>query len=301
MKRILILATGGTISCRASASGLLPQLNGAQLLDMVRVPDDIAITVHDILCVDSTDITGEQRLALAQELWQQRGLYDGFVLTHGTDTMAYTAAFLYRALPHFDKPVILTGSQMPMDAADSDAPRNLEDALVCAASAYCGVAVCFAGNLLRGNQVTKTEAWRLDAFTGGNTDCAPDGVVENGQLNMLACPERGTPEWVQPVPIRAATLTVTPLLDADAILSCRGRDVLLLYGYGVGGVPETLVDAVAQLIASGTRVYLGTQCPCGRADHAVYAVGQRMGELGVRSLGARTREDAVACVQCGLL
>lgn len=301
MKRILLLATGGTISCRESASGLAPQQNGSQLLETVLVPENTRVTVCDLMQVDSTDVTDAQRLAMAQKIWQQRETYDGFVLTHGTDTMAYTAAFLYRVLPHFPKPIILTGSQLPMDAPRSDAPRNLADALVCAASAYRGAAVCFAGKLRRGDRVTKTDAWEFDAFTGGNTGTAPDGTVSDGVLTIADCPAPGISEWVTPAAVQAAVLTVTPLLDAQTLLACRGREVLLLYGYGVGGVPESLAEAAAQLIASGTRIYLGTQCPCGRADASVYAVGQRMGELGVRSLGARTMEDAVACVQCGLL
>lgn len=301
MSRILLLATGGTISCRAGADGLTPQMRGAQLLEAIVPPAGVEVEVCDLMRVDSTDVTGAQRLDMARALWERRERYDGFVLTHGTDTMAYTAAFLYRVLPHFDRPVILTGSQLPMGAPQSDAPGNLADAIVCAASGYRGVAVCFAGKLLRGSRVTKSDAWEFDAFSGGNSGAVPDGTVCGGALTIADMPEAGAPAWVQPTPVRAAVLLVTPLLDAETVLSCRGRDALLLYGYGVGGVPEALSDAVAQVATSGTRVYLGTQCPAGRADDSVYAVGQRMAALGVRSLGARTREDAIACLQCGML
>lgn len=301
MKHILLLSTGGTISCRAGADGLAPQADGTQLLGEVRVPEGVRVEVRDLMCVDSTDVTDTQRLAMARALWENRKTYDGFVLTHGTDTMAYTAAFLCRVLPGFDRPVILTGSQLPMEEDGSDAPENLSDALVCAASDYRGAAVCFAGKLRRGTCVTKADTRAFDAFSGGNTGCPPDGVIDDGVLTLLDMPQPEEPALRLPVPVRAAVLPVTPLLDAETVLTCCGRDVLLLYGYGVGGVPEALADAVAQVVRSGTRVYLGTQCACGPADCSVYAVGRRMQALGVRCLGAQTVEDAIACIQCGLL
>ena len=301
MKHILLLSTGGTISCRESISGLAPQQDGGQLLHAVCVPEDVHVTVCDLMCVDSTDVTNAQRLEMAKTLWKYREEYDGFVLTHGTDTMAYTAAFLCRVLWHFNRPVILTGSQLPIEAEGSDAPKNLSDALLCAASDYRGIAICFAGKLHRGSRVTKTDAHEFDAFSGGNTECPPDGIVENGVLHIDHMPELEEPEWVEPVPTNTAVQIITPLLTAQDVLSYCGRDALLLYGYGVGGVPEELADAVEQVIASGTLVYLGTQCSFGRADASVYAVGRRMQALGVRCLGAMTMEDAIACVQCGLL
>ena len=96
MKHILLLSTGGTISCRGSAFGLTPQTDGEQLLGAVPVPAGVRVDVCDLMRADSTDITAEQRLAMARAVWEQREKYDGFVLTHGTDTMAYTAAFLCR-------------------------------------------------------------------------------------------------------------------------------------------------------------------------------------------------------------
>lgn len=301
MKQILLLSTGGTIACRAGADGLAPQQAGEQLLRAVRVPAGVRVSVRDLMCVDSTDMTVEHRLAIARAIWHSRREYDGFVLTHGTDTMAYTAAFLCRALPYFDKPVILTGSQLPMEADGSDAPGNLADALACAASDYRSAAVCFAGTLRRGTRVTKADTAAFDAFSGGNTGAAPDGVIEGGVPRIADRPAAGTPGFRTPVAQRAAVLTVTPLLDAETVRACCGRDVLLLYGYGVGGVPEALAEAVAQVVRSGTRVYLGTQCASGAADCSVYAVGRRMQKLGVRCLEGQTLEDAAACVCLGLL
>ena len=79
--------------------------------------------------LDSTDVTAADRQHMAQAVWQNREKFDGFVLTHGTDTLAYTAALLTHLLPHFDKPLVLTGSMLPMGVPDSDAPRNLLEEL----------------------------------------------------------------------------------------------------------------------------------------------------------------------------
>lgn len=301
MKQLLLLSTGGTIACADEVFGRTPQQDGAQLLAHAALPPHTRLEVRDVLRVDSTDMTDAHRLLLARTLWDARAQYDGFVITHGTDTMAYTAAFLYRVLPHFDKPIVLTGSQLPMDTPGSDAPRNLTDALLCAVSDYRGAAVCFAGKLWRGCCVTKCDAWDANAFDSGSSGGQPDGIIADGVLRLADVPTPGAALWREPVFPRAAVLTVTPLLTADTVRACAGYDALLLYGYGMGGVPERLEAAVRAVLQSGTRVYLGTQCRRGGAQLEVYAVGQRMQRLGVQSLGARTLEDAVACVQCGLL
>ena len=297
MKHLLMLSTGGTISCHAGADGLAPQADGTQLLGAVRVPDGVRVEVRDLMCVDSTDVTDAQRLVMARALWENRKLYDGFVLTHGTDTMAYTAAFLCRVLPGFDKPVILTGSQLPMEDNGSDAPGNLADALVCAASGYRGIAVCFAGTLRRGTRVTKADTQAFDAFSGGNSDCPPDGMIEDGVLTLLDMPQPEEPAFRTPVPVRAAVLFVTPLLDAETVLACRGRDALLLYGYGVGGVPEAggFYESIREGLAQGKTVVLTTQVQNEGSDLTVYLVGHRLKDsLGVLEAYDMTTEAALA-------
>ncbi|MGN1030345.1 MAG: asparaginase domain-containing protein, partial [Butyricicoccaceae bacterium] len=146
MKRILMLATGGTIACRDNGGGYQPALDGATLL--AAVPERFRrceITVRDLMCVDSTDCTTEQRAEIARAVWENRADYDGFIVTHGTDTMAYTAAVLYRALECFDKPVIVTGSMHPLGEPGSDAEGNLCGAIAAACSDYRGAAVLCGG------------------------------------------------------------------------------------------------------------------------------------------------------------
>ena len=113
MPHILMIATGGTIACCETAHGLSPALDSSALLGAL--PELSALcTVEtlDLMQLDSTDVTAADRQRMAQAVWQNREKFDGFVLTHGTDTLAYTAALLTHLLPHFDKPLVLTGSML---------------------------------------------------------------------------------------------------------------------------------------------------------------------------------------------
>ena len=166
MPHILMIATGGTIACCETAHGLSPALDSAALLGAL--PELSALcTVEtlDLMQLDSTDVTAADRQRIAQAVWQNREKFDGFVLTHGTDTLAYTAALLTHLLPHFDKPLVLTGSMLPMGVPDSDAPRNLLDAFRTAADGRAGVYAVMNGQILHGSHVFKLIRPRLTHFS----------------------------------------------------------------------------------------------------------------------------------------
>ena len=129
-RKILLIATGGTIACRETEHGLTPVLDGDGLLrELPGLSEVCRIEVLDLMQRDSTDITADDRMQMARAVWEKRGAYDGFVIAHGTDTLACTAALLHHLLPHIDRPVVVTGSMLPMGAEGSDAPGNLLDAL----------------------------------------------------------------------------------------------------------------------------------------------------------------------------
>ena len=163
MPHILMIATGGTIACCETVHGLSPALDSAALLGAL--PELSALcTVEtlDLMQLDSTDVTAADRQRMAQAVWQNREKFDGFVLTHGTDTLAYTAALLTHLLPHFDKPLVLTGSMLPMGVPDSDAPRNLLDAFRTAADGRAGVYAVMNGQILHGSHVFKQHSTEID-------------------------------------------------------------------------------------------------------------------------------------------
>ena len=163
--KILLIATGGTIACRETGHGLMPVLDGEGLLrELPELSGVCGVEVLDLMQRDSTDITADDRMQMARAVWKNRGAYDGFVIAHGTDTLACTAALLHHLLPHIDRPVVVTGSMLPMGAEGSDAPGNLLDALRVAADGRRGVYAVLRGSILRGTNVLKVHSTALDAF-----------------------------------------------------------------------------------------------------------------------------------------
>lgn len=301
MKNLLLIATGGTIACRETARGLSPALDGAALRDaMPQLRDFCAVDALDLMQLDSTDLTAADRLAMARAVRQNAGRYDGFVLAHGTDTLSYTAALLYYLLADLPKPVVLTGSMLPMGAPDSDAPRNLLDACRVAADGRAGVVAVLSRKILAGDRVCKFDSHAIDAFISAGAP--PLGLVgADGRVRWdvpAVPPAVSAPDTVDP---HVLLVKLTPDLDPTFFSALCGYPKVILETFGAGGIPARLEDAVRGLIAGGTRVYITSQCPVGGVDLHRYAVGRRAEALGAVSLGGRTTEAALAAVQCGLV
>lgn len=297
-----MLATGGTIASRVSqGGGLTPALTGQVLLRFVPTLAQVChVTVRDVCALDSTDLTTADRVRMAHVIWDARADYDGFVVTHGTDTLAYTAALLAHMLPDFDKPVLLTGSMYPIGAPDSDAEGNLLGAFRVAASGrYTGVAACVQGMILRGSRVVKIDSAAVAAFAA--VGAPPDGSVDADGTVLIAQqpPRTRTPRLVEPRDTRVFVLRLTPDTDPAVFALLHGFDHVILESFGAGGIPARLEDALGALIAARTRVYITTQCPFGGADLTKYAVGCRARARGAVDLGARTIEDSLAAIACG--
>ena len=214
MPHILMIATGGTIACCETAHGLSPALDSAALLGAL--PELSALcTVEtlDLMQLDSTDVTAADRQRMAQAVWQNREKFYGFVLTHGTDTLAYTAALLTHLLPHFDKPLVLTGSMLPMGVPDSDAPRNLLDAFRTAADGRAGVYAVMNGQILHGSHVFKQHSTEIDAFLSANA--APAGEICDGEVRWSkpASAPSGAPQLIEQIDTHILPVRLTPDLD----------------------------------------------------------------------------------------
>ena len=141
MKRYMLLATGGTIASVESGNGLRPGMGAQALLDAVTLPDHIRVDGRDVFSLDSSNIQPEEWRVLAGEAYRALQTYDGVVITHGTDTMAYTASALSFMLPDLGKPVVLTGSQLPMGHPLSDAAVNFMEALAVTLITCCAIPV----------------------------------------------------------------------------------------------------------------------------------------------------------------
>lgn len=163
MKKLLLLSTGGTIASVASDAGLVPKETGEELIKMLgKLPYDIQ--VRDILQLDSSNIQPEEWKFIAQNIYKYRNDYDGIVVSHGTDTMAYTASMLAFMLKNINIPVVLTGSQVPINVVLSDAHDNLRLAFAAAATCPPDIYLAFHNKVMLGCRSVKVRTTNFDAF-----------------------------------------------------------------------------------------------------------------------------------------
>lgn len=176
MKNILMIATGGTIASKEGALGLTPAVTGEELAASVPGIKDIChLEILQLMNIDSTNMRPRQWLMIRDAIMENYNNYDGFVVLHGTDTMAYTASALSFMLENLSKPVILTGSQLPIGMLRTDGKENLITSIEIAAAKHPDgtaivpeVCIFFENHLLRGNRTTKINAENFNAFRSYN-------------------------------------------------------------------------------------------------------------------------------------
>lgn len=291
MKKLLLIATGGTIASDDSGSGLTPDVSAEKLLSGVRLPD---AEIHAIqpFALDSTDLTPKhwtEVAVLIRDRWQD---FDGFVVTHGTDTMAYGAAALSCLIQSACKPIVLTGSQLPMSAPDTDARRNLSNALLCAERGRAGVWVCFCGRVIAGSAARKVHTRDFDAFRGFTED--DEFSVEEFLADEPR--EDGGTVFYNRLDPSAAVLKLTPGISAEMVhdMGMHLR-ALIIEGFGMGGIPGYggLDETLQTLAACGVRVIMTTQVFQGGCDLSVYKVGRAAQDAGLIAAEGMTTEYAV--------
>ena len=298
MKKILLIGTGGTIASEMTEGGLTPELTTEQLLSQVPAISGICgVECIQLLNLDSTIITPGHWQMMARCVRTHYGEYDGFVITHGTDTMAYTAAALSYLIQGSPKPIVLTGAQKPIGFDSTDSKVNLMDAFRCAAEDLPGVSIVFNNRVILGTRAKKTRSKSFQAFSSINY---PDlGVLRDGVLLRYirqAC--REAPVFFDRLDTKVALLKLVPGVDrglADYLL--ERNDALIIESFGVGGLPEDsgLYDCVRDAMAAGRTVVLTTQVENEGSDLGVYHVGHALkNDLGVLEAYDMTTEAVVA-------
>ena len=283
MKKILLIATGGTIASRETAHGLRPALSGEDMRTAIGAAD-AAIEVIDLLSLDSTNIAPSHWQMIARRVSDVRTDYDGFIITHGTDTMAYTAAALYYMLENIDRPVVLTGSQRPLGRDGSDAEQNLRLAYEAACSDFAGVCVAFGGRLIHGNAAKKMYSLADDAFRS----------IGRAEVDLSAPSAPSTPFRLHDaLDERVAVIRLYPgmkpiTIDAHIASGYRG---IILEGYGLGSVPgddaeESFLPSLDRARTRACTIVLTTQCIYDGADLSHYEVGIRAAQLGALAGGS---------------
>ena len=298
MKKILMIGTGGTIASEVTESGLAPELTTEQLLARIPAISDICdVDCVQLLNLDSTNMAPEHWLLLARCIRENYGRYDGFVVTHGTDTMAYTAAGLSYLIQGSPKPIILTGAQKPIGFDSTDSKINLSDAFRCAAEDLPGVSIVFNNKVILGTRAKKTRSKSFQAFSSINFPCL--GVLRDGVLLRYLRPDCGEgPRFYDRLDPRVALLKLIPGAgreQADFLLA--RNDALIIESFGVGGLPESggFYDCIRDAMAAGKTIVLTTQVENEGSDLGVYHVGHRLkNDLGVLEAYDMTCEAVTA-------
>lgn len=300
MKKILMIATGGTIASKETGAGLTPQITSDEILQQVPGLSEICrVDAVQLMNLDSTNINSRHWLTMAECVRQNYDAYDGFVLTHGTDTMAYTAAALSYLIQNNAKPVVITGSQKSIFYLDTDARENLRDAFLYAADdGACGVHVVFDHKVILGTRARKMRTKSYNAFS--SIDYPETAIIRNQKL-VYYLQERaeGTVQFYDTLDPGVFVLKLIPGMDADIFSYLKAHyKALVIESFGVGGLPcygdESFFNAVRDWIASGRVIVMTTQVPHEGSDMEVYQVGHRAKrELGVIEAYGMTSEAVV--------
>lgn len=301
MKNILMIGTGGTIASEMTPSGLTPELNSTQLLSFVpRIGEMCHVDCVQLYSLDSTNIRPAHWLGVARAVRENYARYDGFVISHGTDTMAYTAAALSYLIQGSPKPIVLTGAQKPIWFDGTDSKRNLTDAFLYACRGCGGVQIVFNGKVILGTRARKTCSKSFQAFSSVNY---PDLAVVQDEhlLQYMRCACYPSPVFYDALDDKVGLLKLIPGTPAAVLEFMLDRfDGLVIESFGVGGLPEyegdaSYFDIIHRGIARGKLVVMTTQGPNEGSNLAVYHVGGRL-KSALRLLEAydMTTEAAVA-------
>ena len=287
MKRILIIATGGTIASTEDGAGLAPPLTGKELAARVPLIDTLCdLDFVQPMNIDSTNMRPRDWLSIARIIRDGYDRYDGFVILHGTDTMAYTAAALSYLIQDSDRPIVLTGSQQPMANPFTDAKLNLYHSVLYACDpASRDVSVVFGGKVICGTRARKQRTMSFNAFSSMNFPSL--AYVRGGSIVRPAGmgPARrdhGGPRFYDALNERVIVLKLTPELKPTIFgLLKPDYDAVILETFGIGGIPAydgSYQDAIFDWVDSGRALVVTTQVPEEGLDLGVYEVGHAYAE-----------------------
>lgn len=284
MKRILMIGTGGTIASKKTEYGLTPGLTAEELLEYVpQIANVCDVDCKQICSIDSTDVTPEYWKLMAQTVEENYDDYDGFVIGHGTDTMAFTAAALSYLIQYSRKPIVITGAQKPISNDITDAKTNLLDSFIYAADYRShGVSIVFDGKVIIGTRAKKERAKSYNAFTSINFPCP--AIIQDQRVI------RYMPEELFDKPVKfyheledsIFLLKLIPGMSPEILpYLFEHYDCIVIESFGVGGIPASLRDAFYEIMdeyieKQGKIVVMATQVVNEGSNMTVYKVGAKV-------------------------
>ena len=284
MKHILLLGTGGTIACKRGDNGLTPLLTGDELLSYVPAAGEFChVDAIQVLNIDSTNIHPKHWLMLSQVLEKNYDNYDGFVICHGTDTMAYTAAAMSYLVQHSSKPIVITGAQKPIDLDVTDARTNLLDSLRFASCDRAhGVSIVFDGKVIAGTRGKKERTKSYNAFSSINFPYL--AVIQEEHILFYIddkWQDKETVRFYHDLDSRVALLKLIPSMGSSVLdYLAEHHDAVVIESFGVGGLPSydsgDFYSSIEKWISQGKVIVMTTQVTQEGSNMSVYEVGQKI-------------------------
>lgn len=277
MKKILMIGTGGTIASDVTPTGLSPELNPDRLLEFIpNIHKHCQVDCVQSYNLDSTNIRPKHWMGLCETVRKHYDAYDGFVISHGTDTMAYTAAALSYLIQNSAKPIVITGAQKPIWFDSTDSKRNLTDAFLYACHGSGGVVIVFDGKVILGTRARKTYSKSFQAFSSVNYPIL--AVLQDEKLLQYihADVRDSSPLFYDKLNANVGLLKLFPGMRSDVVdYMLEHHDGLIIESFGVGGLPEysDFYDSVRRGAEAGKVIVMTTQVPNEGSDLSVYVVG----------------------------
>ncbi len=279
--KILCIFTGGTIACEENSAGYSPRFKKSFFDELTSVHKEKAdFEGLAVFNTDSSNMTPEYWQTLAREVYARLDKYDGFIITHGTDTMEYTASALTLMLGRITLPVVLTGSQLPLEEAGSDGYGNFAMAVNVVLQKNNGVHIAFGGRIIPGFNAYKRHTTDFDAFRSRGEVCLE---ATKGLRDSLC----------EKVFLLKLTPNLSPeILEYIAEKSYKG---IVVEGFGLGGIPDrnSWLEKLGALVKQGVRVIFVTACPEGSASLEVYSNSVKAAGLGIEDGKSLTPSSAV--------
>lgn len=280
MKKILLITTGGTIACKKTTAGLTPVLNSEELLSFVPIVKNMCeVHTHSLMNKDSTEIVPSDWLLMKDCIKNNYDSYDGFIISHGTDTMAYTSSALSYLIQNSPKPIVVTGSQRSINMEINDARLNLINSFAYASYHKArGVQIVFNGDVIIGTRAKKTHTKSYHAFSSINYPLI--ATISDGKIMQYI--DRHSHEKVVFYDSINENVSVMKLIPGASCKTLdfllQNNDAVIIESYGTGGVPGNFHNSIKEGNANGKIIVMTTQVHNEGSDMEIYKVGKYLKE-----------------------
>ena len=282
-KKILMIGTGGTIASKQTEAGLAPGLSSEDILSYIPQVESVCdVDTLQVCNIDSTNVTPEYWKKIAGAIEEHYEEYDGFVICHGTDTLAYTAAALSYMIQNSEKPIVITGAQKPINMDVTDAKTNLLDSFIYASDdASQDVTIVFDGKVIVGTRAKKERAKSYTAFSSINFPYP--AVIQDQKVfrYMPAIPYKKPVTFYHEMKNSIYVLKLIPGMKPDVLSYIfKHYDCVVIESFGVGGLPESIVGEfykeMTEWVRHGKIVVMTTQVANEGSNMTVYEVGKKV-------------------------